>query len=238
MLLSTRSGGVGLNLIGADTVVFYDIDWNPTMDLQAQDRCHRIGQTRPVTIYRLISEHTVEERILMKSRERKMLNNLVIRGGNFGAIGELDPTISKSDAVSSTVGLGSVNLRSFFHDLDEDADLDCVQDSQTGQEVRQIMEQLEDADDVQALQQAEAELLSCGNEDGVEATVKDGPSNLAEARHKNETQKTKWSIISQLTTYPIERWLLSHFELIHCEKAKRRFDALKIRYDTSDGNDL
>lgn len=52
-ILSTRSGGIGVNLTGADTVIFYDSDWNPTMDAQAQDRCHRIGQTRDVHIYRL-----------------------------------------------------------------------------------------------------------------------------------------------------------------------------------------
>jgi len=52
-ILSTRSGGLGVNLTGADTVIFYDSDWNPTMDAQAQDRCHRIGQTRDVHIYRL-----------------------------------------------------------------------------------------------------------------------------------------------------------------------------------------
>ena len=51
-ILSTRSGGIGVNLTGADTVIFYDTDWNPTMDAQAQDRCHRIGQTRDVHIYR------------------------------------------------------------------------------------------------------------------------------------------------------------------------------------------
>src|SRR5262249_38139601 len=51
-ILSTRSGGIGVNLTGADTVIFYDSDWNPAMDAQAQDRCHRIGQTRPVHIYR------------------------------------------------------------------------------------------------------------------------------------------------------------------------------------------
>jgi len=59
-ILSTRSGGVGINLTGADTVIFYDSDWNPTMDAQAQDRCHRIGQTRDVHIYRLVSERTTE----------------------------------------------------------------------------------------------------------------------------------------------------------------------------------
>lgn len=54
-ILSTRSGGVGVNLTGADTVIFYDSDWNPTMDAQAQDRCHRIGQTRDVNIYRYVA---------------------------------------------------------------------------------------------------------------------------------------------------------------------------------------
>ena len=69
-IASTRSGGVGINLTGADTVVFYDSDWNPTMDAQAQDRCHRIGQTRDVHIYRLISQHTVEENIFKKAQQK------------------------------------------------------------------------------------------------------------------------------------------------------------------------
>ncbi|KAM6394731.1 LOW QUALITY PROTEIN: helicase SRCAP [Rhynochetos jubatus] len=82
-ILSTRSGGVGVNLAGADTVVFYDSDWNPTMDAQAQDRCHRIGQTRDVHIYRLISERTVEENILKKANQKRMLGDMAIEGGNF-----------------------------------------------------------------------------------------------------------------------------------------------------------
>ncbi|XP_036597006.1 helicase SRCAP isoform X2 [Trichosurus vulpecula] len=82
-ILSTRSGGVGVNLTGADTVIFYDSDWNPTMDAQAQDRCHRIGQTRDVHIYRLISERTVEENILKKANQKRMLGDMAIEGGNF-----------------------------------------------------------------------------------------------------------------------------------------------------------
>jgi hypothetical protein len=82
-ILSTRSGGIGVNLTGADTVVFYDSDWNPTMDAQAQDRCHRIGQTRDVHIYRLVSERTVEENILRKASQKRLLADMAIEGGCF-----------------------------------------------------------------------------------------------------------------------------------------------------------
>ena len=60
-ILSTRSGGFGINLTGADTVIFYDTDWNPAIDSQAQDRCHRIGQTQEVSVYRYIMENFDEE---------------------------------------------------------------------------------------------------------------------------------------------------------------------------------
>ncbi|XP_060810782.1 helicase domino [Amyelois transitella] len=82
-ILSTRSGGVGLNLTGADCVVFYDSDWNPTMDAQAQDRCHRIGQTRDVHVYRLVTAATVEENILRKAEQKRALGHLAIEHGNF-----------------------------------------------------------------------------------------------------------------------------------------------------------
>jgi helicase SWR1 len=80
---STRSGGLGINLTGADVVIFYDTDWNPAMDKQAQDRCHRIGQTRNVHIYRLISSCTIEENILKKSMQKSHLDNLIMEGGQF-----------------------------------------------------------------------------------------------------------------------------------------------------------
>ncbi|GBP97777.1 Helicase SRCAP [Eumeta japonica] len=82
-ILSTRSGGVGLNLAGADCVIFYDSDWNPTMDAQAQDRCHRIGQTRDVHVYRLVTAATVEENILRKAEQKRALGHLAIEDGHF-----------------------------------------------------------------------------------------------------------------------------------------------------------
>eukprot|EP01018_Ginkgo_biloba_P038739 Gb_04358 [translate_table: standard] len=92
-ILSTRSGGVGINLVGADTVIFYDSDWNPAMDQQAQDRCHRIGQTREVHSYRLISNSTIEENILKKANQKRVLDNLVIQSGGYNTefFKKLDP---------------------------------------------------------------------------------------------------------------------------------------------------
>jgi SNF2 family DNA or RNA helicase len=77
-LISTRAGGTGLNLTGADTVIFYDHDWNPANDNQAQDRAYRIGQTKPVTVYRLISQGTIEEKILHRQELKQTLADEVI----------------------------------------------------------------------------------------------------------------------------------------------------------------
>ncbi|KAF8226545.1 hypothetical protein L208DRAFT_1406866 [Tricholoma matsutake] len=82
-LLSTRAGGLGINLTAADTVIFYDQDWNPQMDAQAQDRAHRIGQTKPVLIFRLVSAHTIETKIMQRATEKKKLEALVIAKGKF-----------------------------------------------------------------------------------------------------------------------------------------------------------
>ncbi|XP_020576990.1 protein PHOTOPERIOD-INDEPENDENT EARLY FLOWERING 1 isoform X2 [Phalaenopsis equestris] len=105
-ILSTRSGGVGINLVGADTVIFYDSDWNPAMDQQAQDRCHRIGQTREVHIYRLISESTIEENILKKANQKRMLDDLVIQSGSYNTdfFKKLDPMELLSNHKSLHVG--------------------------------------------------------------------------------------------------------------------------------------
>ncbi|KAF9552389.1 SNF2 family DNA-dependent ATPase [Agrocybe pediades] len=84
-LLSTRAGGLGINLVAADTVIFYDQDWNPQMDAQAQDRAHRIGQKKPVLIYRLVSAHTIETKIMQRATQKKKLEALVIAKGKFRA---------------------------------------------------------------------------------------------------------------------------------------------------------
>uniref|UniRef100_K3XRZ6 CHD3-type chromatin-remodeling factor PICKLE n=1 Tax=Setaria italica TaxID=4555 RepID=K3XRZ6_SETIT len=77
-LMSTRAGGLGVDLPGADRVIIYDPDFNPFMDLQAQSRAHRIGQTRPVVVYQLITKCSVEEKILQKSKQKLAIENMIM----------------------------------------------------------------------------------------------------------------------------------------------------------------
>ncbi|BEI83784.1 hypothetical protein CcaverHIS002_0403880 [Cutaneotrichosporon cavernicola] len=85
-ILSTRAGGLGLNLQSADTVIIYDTDWNPHADLQAQDRAHRIGQKKEVRVLRLISSGTVEELVLQRAQAKLEIDGKVIQAGKFDDI--------------------------------------------------------------------------------------------------------------------------------------------------------
>ncbi|XP_034242114.1 lymphocyte-specific helicase-like isoform X2 [Thrips palmi] len=85
-LISTRAGGLGINLAAADTVIIFDSDWNPQVDLQAQDRCHRIGQTRPVVVYRFVTAGTVDERIFVRAAAKRKLEKIIIHKGNYSAL--------------------------------------------------------------------------------------------------------------------------------------------------------
>ena len=80
-LLSTRAGGLGINLMTADTVIIYDSDWNPQADLQAMARAHRIGQKRPVNVYRLVAKQTIEEEVIKRARNKLFLEYLTIQAG-------------------------------------------------------------------------------------------------------------------------------------------------------------
>ncbi|KAL3096922.1 hypothetical protein niasHS_002638 [Heterodera schachtii] len=82
-MLTTRAGGLGINLATADVVIIYDSDWNPQVDLQAMDRAHRIGQTKQVRIFRFITENTVDERIIEKAEMKLRLDNIVIQQGRL-----------------------------------------------------------------------------------------------------------------------------------------------------------
>jgi chromodomain-helicase-DNA-binding protein 4 len=83
-LLSTRAGGLGINLATADTVIIYDSDWNPHNDIQAFSRAHRIGQANKVMIYRFVTKNSVEERVTQVAKRKMMLTHLVVRPGMGG----------------------------------------------------------------------------------------------------------------------------------------------------------
>ncbi|CAJ0941547.1 unnamed protein product, partial [Mesorhabditis belari] len=142
-ILSTRSGGVGINLTGADTVIFYDSDWNPTMDAQAQDRCHRIGQTRHVAVYRLISERTIEENILKKAMQKRRLGEIAIDEAGF------TPEFFKKPD----------NLRDLFEDETiKEAIPEEIVIPRDQQELNKAMAKCEDEQDVLAIRELQAEV--------------------------------------------------------------------------------
>ncbi|KAG0036912.1 hypothetical protein BGZ82_003471 [Podila clonocystis] len=82
-LLTTRAGGLGINLVSADIVILYDSDWNPQVDLQAQDRAHRIGQKKQVYVFRFVTENGIEEKVLERAAQKLRLDQLVIQQGRM-----------------------------------------------------------------------------------------------------------------------------------------------------------
>ena len=84
-LLTTKAGGVGINLTAANTVILHDIDYNPFNDKQAEDRCHRLGQTREVKVYKLLSKNSIDE-MMLKIQKRKLELGADISGANDGKI--------------------------------------------------------------------------------------------------------------------------------------------------------
>ncbi|KAG0296510.1 hypothetical protein BGZ96_009329 [Linnemannia gamsii] len=82
-LLTTRAGGLGINLVTADIVILYDSDWNPQVDLQAQDRAHRIGQKKQVYVFRFVTENGIEEKVLERAAQKLRLDQLVIQQGRM-----------------------------------------------------------------------------------------------------------------------------------------------------------
>lgn len=163
-ILSTRSGGVGINLVGADTVIFYDSDWNPAMDQQAQDRCHRIGQTREVHIYRLISESTIEENILRKAKQKRALDDLVIQSGGYNT-----EFFKKLDPMELFSGHGTVPIK---NPQKEKISTSGVEASVSNADVEAALKHAEDEADYMALKKVEQEEAVDNQEFTEEAIVR------------------------------------------------------------------
>uniref|UniRef100_A0A670Z8P8 Snf2 related CREBBP activator protein n=1 Tax=Pseudonaja textilis TaxID=8673 RepID=A0A670Z8P8_PSETE len=206
-ILSTRSGGVGVNLTGADTVVFYDSDWNPTMDAQAQDRCHRIGQTRDVHIYRLISERTVEENILKKANQKRMLGDMAIEGGNFTTAYFKQQMIRELfdmplDEATKKEGEAPVPVQ------EEEEDPMATKQTQI---LEQALCKAEDPEDIWAATQAKAEQVAELAEfnENIPLDAEDRSSKEEEEAFSKAEQEIA-SLVEQLT--PIERYAMNFLE--------------------------
>lgn len=124
-LLSTRAGGVGMNLTAADTVIFVDSDFNPQNDLQAAARAHRIGQNKSVKVIRLIGRDTVEEIVYRKAASKLQLTNMVIEGGHFTP-GAQKPSAEADFQLSEILKFGLDKLLSSEGSSMEDIDLKSI----------------------------------------------------------------------------------------------------------------
>ncbi|XP_027537245.1 chromodomain-helicase-DNA-binding protein 1-like isoform X1 [Neopelma chrysocephalum] len=124
-LLSTRAGGVGMNLTAADTVIFTDSDFNPQNDLQAIARAHRIGQHKPVKIIRLIGRDTIEELIYRRAVSKLRLTNAVVEGGQF-ALGAPKPQGAAELQLSEILKFGLDKLLSSEGSTIQDVELENI----------------------------------------------------------------------------------------------------------------
>uniref|UniRef100_A0A8C6KL88 SNF2 related chromatin remodeling ATPase 5 n=1 Tax=Nothobranchius furzeri TaxID=105023 RepID=A0A8C6KL88_NOTFU len=122
-MLSTRAGGLGINLATADVVILYDSDWNPQVDLQAMDRAHRIGQQKQVRVYRFITENTVEERIVERAEMKLRLDSIVIQQGRL-----VDPSANKlgKDEMLSIIRHGATHVFASKESEITDDDIDAI----------------------------------------------------------------------------------------------------------------
>ena len=107
-LLTTRAGGLGINLTTADIVILYDSDWNPQADLQAMDRAHRIGQTKQVYVFRFVTENAVEEKVLERAAQKLRLDQLVIQQGR--ATQNINKNANNKDELVRMIQHGAENI--------------------------------------------------------------------------------------------------------------------------------
>ncbi|KAL9921619.1 chromatin-remodeling complex ATPase chain Iswi-like [Glossina fuscipes fuscipes] len=137
-MLSTRAGGLGINLATADVVIIYDSDWNPQMDLQAMDRAHRIGQKKQVRVFRFITENTVEEKIVERAEAKLRLDKLVIQEGLLrGSAGHS----LKKDEIIEIMRFGANHISALKESEFTDDDIDALLariDIKTGEDTLQL----------------------------------------------------------------------------------------------------
>lgn len=202
-ICSTRAGGVGINLTSANVVIFYDSDWNPAMDRQATDRAHRIGQQREVHIYRLISEHTVEENIWQRQLQKRALDDIVVDQGQFNT--EKLMSLQGQGSEGGDVIWTAAEVRSLL-------DASCASEPEEAapcsmEEFQAVLQHVEDSCDAQMTSAALSEAHQA------EKMLK-GDFHTAPARKKEATQKMEWLSLPRLV-----RWGVHRVRLLQVEEA-------------------
>lgn len=219
-ILSTRSGGIGVNLTGADTVIFYDSDWNPTMDAQAQDRCHRIGQTRDVYIYRLISEDTIEQNIYRKAQQKRMLGDLAIEEGNFNT------SCFKRHAIQELFERNNapVDVETVVEVDDHKEEMNKVQLNKLEQALSKCEADAGEAVDVDAIKVARADVDTDLREfdETIPLTEESSPVE------KSEKEQQIDSIVSQMT--PVEQYAVKFLEILHHDNFREELEQAEQEY--------
>lgn len=172
-MLSTRAGGLGINLATADVVIIYDSDWNPQMDLQAMDRAHRIGQKKQVRVFRLITDNTADVKIDERASIKLRLDKLVIQQGKL-----TDNTAAlKKDDILEMIRYGANYILSSKESDITDADIDKI---------------LEESEEKTAQQQKKLEVLG---ESSLRNFTLDEPSNLYEFEGEDFREKARTNLL-------------------------------------------
>ena len=195
-LMSTRAGGLGVNLQTADTCILFDSDWNPQADLQAMARVHRIGQTKPVHVYRLVTAGTVEERIVQRAEKKLYLDAMVNRDSQRAA--EPDDQVSAGDMLSA-LKFGAAAIVNGAADKQlTDQDLDQILDrSRDGNATLGVVKgnQASDAasfkSDTQAVSLREFEGATYGAKREKRATLGDLSAEFIQQEKRKRTQRMR-----------------------------------------------
>ncbi|XP_049815552.1 chromodomain-helicase-DNA-binding protein 1 [Schistocerca nitens] len=186
-LLSTRAGGLGINLATADTVIIFDSDWNPQNDLQAQARAHRIGQKNQVNIYRLVTRSSVEEEIVERAKQKMVLDHLVIQRMDTTGRTVLDKKSSSSttpfnkEELTAILKFGAEELFKDEEDGDEEPTCD----------IDEILRRAETRDDAPAT--VGDELLSAFKVASFAAFEED--KDIAVTEHEPDDESKDWDEI-------------------------------------------
>ena len=239
---STRSGGIGLNLTAADSIVFIDTDWNPAMDKQAQDRCHRIGQTRTVHIYRLITLSTIEENIFKKSIQKRELNFVIMEDGKFdtdnfskinfkSVVKEENLLKDKEDDHQQPTSLNSGRNMLEFENLK-------FENEEEQQNIEDLLIRIEDQEDVQAFKNASKEMLDEYERENIEQQF----INMEELDKENHNNDPKEALNSNLKR--IDLYSLNFFnkyytfdDFVKEKEMKRNMNLAFLNKDGSEESD-